>query len=99
MDLKEFMLWHITEYEPALLLNLADDWPALTKWDLKTDEGQLTLQEAFGGEYLEVLEYWSPTYSYYLSDSINQYAPFEDYIEAMNKHVDFSHKYKTRNGY
>ena len=59
----------------------------------------MILQEAFGKEYLEVLEYWSPTYSHYLIDSTKQYAPFEDYIEAINKHVDFSHKYETRNGY
>ena len=34
MAFKDFMVWHVTEFEPALLLNLADDWPALTEWDL-----------------------------------------------------------------
>ena len=29
MAFKDFMVWHVTEYEPAMLLNLADDWPAL----------------------------------------------------------------------
>ena len=34
MKFKDFMVWHVTEYEPALILNLAEDWPALTEWDL-----------------------------------------------------------------
>ena len=66
---KDFMIWHVTEYEPALLLDLADDWPALTEWDLRTEEGQMTIQAAFGDEHLEVLEFWSPTYSAYLLDT------------------------------
>ena len=33
MPLKEFTVKHIRQYEAALFLDLASDWPALTKWD------------------------------------------------------------------
>ena len=69
MSFKDFMVWHVTEYEPALLLNLAEDWPALTEWDLQTEHGKTTIQTAFGEDHLEVLEFWSPTYSAYFLDT------------------------------
>ena len=34
MKFKDFMVWHVTEYEPAVLLELASDWPALLEWDI-----------------------------------------------------------------
>ena len=40
MAFKDFMVWHVTEYEPAVILNLAQDWPALTEWDMQTEQGE-----------------------------------------------------------
>ena len=37
IPLKEFMVNHITSYEPAILLSLVDDWPAITDWSLEND--------------------------------------------------------------
>ena len=99
MKFKDFMVWHITEYEPALFLELASDWPALTEWDLNTDHGRTTIREAFGESHLEILESWSPTYSQHLADSRKQYGTIDDFIEALDTATDFSAKYTSRNGW
>ena len=99
MSFKDFMVWHVTEYEPALILNLAEDWPALTEWDLKTEHGKNTIQNAFGDEHLEVLEFWSPTYSVYFVDTQKQYATVGEFFEALETSSDYSTKYTSRNGW
>ena len=99
MKFKDFMVWHVTEYEPALFLELASDWPALTEWDLTTEHGQTTFKTAFGQDHLEILESWSPTYSEYLQESRKQYSTIDDFLEALDTSTDFSAKYTSRNGW
>lgn len=93
MAFKDFMIWHVTEYEPAMLLSLAEDWPAIQEWDLQTEQGQNNIVAAFGGDHIEVLEYWSPTYSPYFADTDTQYATIEEFVEALEKAQDYAYKY------
>ena len=40
LPLKEFMLNHVTSYEPGIFLGLVDDWPAIEKWNLESENGE-----------------------------------------------------------
>lgn len=49
MTLKDFMVKHVTGYEPGIFLGLANDWAAIEKWNLEA-EGEDTLMREFGEE-------------------------------------------------
>lgn len=38
LPLKEFMVEHVTKFEPAIMLGLADTWPALSRWNLTAED-------------------------------------------------------------
>lgn len=38
LPLKEFMVEHVTKFEPAIMLGLADTWPALNRWNLTAED-------------------------------------------------------------
>lgn len=40
LSFKDFMIDHVTRYQAGLFVGLASDWPALSKWDLATEEGR-----------------------------------------------------------
>ena len=42
--MKDFMTKHVTNYEPAIFLGLVDDWEAINKCNLDTDEGESNLK-------------------------------------------------------
>ena len=44
LGLKNFTIDHLSSFEPALFLDLANEWPALKEWD------DSKLKEAFGAE-------------------------------------------------
>ena len=46
------MVSHVTEYQAALFEGLVEDWAAITKWDINTNEGLSYLEKAFGEEFL-----------------------------------------------
>ena len=98
MKFKDFMIWHVTEYEPAVLLQLGSEWPALTEWDIQTDKGKTNIKEAFGDSVLEIMEYWSQTYSHYSVNEELKYADIDDYFEAVGRTKFYTDRYKTRNG-
>lgn len=51
LPLKDFMLNHVTSFEPAVFLELVNDWPALTKWNIEeASVGDANLGQAFGEE-------------------------------------------------
>lgn len=52
LPLKEFMVSHVTEYQAALFEGLAEDWAAITKWNINSDEGLSYLEQAFGEDFL-----------------------------------------------
>ena len=52
MPLKSFMVSHVTEYQAALFEGLAEDWPAISKWNINTEEGITYLEQAFGEDFL-----------------------------------------------
>ena len=52
LPLKEFMLNHVTSYEPGIFLGLVDDWPAIEKWNLESENGEETIVKEFGEELI-----------------------------------------------
>ena len=44
LPLKEFMLKHVTAFEPGIFLGLVDDWAAIEKWNLD-DKGEDLLEK------------------------------------------------------
>ena len=63
--LKDFMLTHITDFQPAIFLQIAKDWEAISKWNLSTDEGFANLEQAFNGTAIDVISYSSLMYSFF----------------------------------
>ena len=68
LALKDFMVEHVTEYEPAIFLGLVDDWQAIQKWNLATG-GDHALRDGFGDDLVQVLNYTASVYSYYWKSS------------------------------
>jgi len=50
LPLKDFMVSHITGFEPGIFLGLVDDWAAIEKWDLNSAPGEDLLVHEFGEE-------------------------------------------------
>ena len=40
LALKPFMMNHVTKYEPAIFVDLVDDWKAIEAWNLKEEGGE-----------------------------------------------------------
>ena len=95
LPLKDFMVGHITGYEPGIFLGLADDWAALEKWNLDTD-GQKYLVSEFGEELVQVLNYTASTYSYYWKSTTVEYKEMGEVLDFMMNQRDYSKVYKTR---
>ena len=56
------------------------------------------MRDAFGDDILEIMEYWSQTYSHYFLNEELQYADMGEFFEAVGKTKFYSDRYKTRNG-
>ena len=66
------MVNHVTHFEPAIFLELADDWEAINKWNLN-DEGPNALKEALGDNLIQVVNYTANTYNYYWKSTTIDY--------------------------
>ena len=95
MKFKEFMVNHVTNFEPAIFLELADDWEALNKWNL-TENGQEALKEAFGDDLIQVVNYTANTYSYYWKSTTIEYKEIGDILDGMKNQRDYSKIYKAK---
>ena len=96
IKLKDFMIEHITSFEPAIFLGLVDDWDALSKWNLDSEEGEQQMINAFGEELVQVLSFKAGTYSYYWKSTEIDYKPINEILEGMKTQKDYSNVYKTR---
>ena len=82
MKFKEFMVNHVTNYEPAIFLELVDDWDAINKWNL-TDDGQSALKEGFGDDLIQVVNYTANSYSYYWKSTTVEYKEIGEILDGM----------------
>jgi hypothetical protein len=58
------MVSHVTEYQAALFEGLVEDWPAIKKWNINSEEGISYLEQAFGEDFLlEAIECSAALYS------------------------------------
>ena len=96
IPLKEFMVNHITHYEPAILLGLADDWQALEQWDLSSELGEQTIKDGFAEELIQVLSFKANTYSHFWKSSSIDYKEMSDVLGDMKNQRDYSKIYKSR---
>ena len=96
IPLKEFMVNHITHYEPAILLGLADDWKALEQWDLSSDLGEQTIKDGFADELVQVLSFKAATYSHFWKSSSIDYKEMSEVLADMKNQRDYSKIYKSR---
>ena len=70
IKLKDFMMQHVTEFRPAIFLDLASDWEAITYWNLTDGVGDQNIIDSFGDSHVEVIMYNSMMYSDYFPTSI-----------------------------
>jgi len=111
LDFKDFMVKHVTSYEPAVFLGLAKEWSALEKWNLSSDHvntaeegGEVAsgwdyLNGAFGEDFLlEVITYMTNTWCEYFKYNRRDYETLSEFKEKSEKRKQRSKVYKTRNG-
>jgi hypothetical protein len=93
LGLKNFTIDHLSSFEPALFLDLANEWPALKEWD------DSKLKEAFGAENdYEMLYCESLTVNLYLETCLREYRTYENFTSELASAKDYRKIYHTRGG-
>ena len=109
LPLKTFMVEQVSKYQPAIFLDLVDDWTAIEKWNLTRIDseisgeselsksiGETTLADAFKNDLVQNLKYRANRFSYYWKSTEICYDKIEDILGSMRLMKDYSSTYRTK---
>ena len=90
---------HVTEFRPAVFLDLASDWEALTYWNLTDGVGDQNIIDSFGDSHVEVIMYNSMMFSDYFPTSIKVTTDMEDLLNETrsSNNTQLNQVYQARN--
>ena len=90
---------HVTEFRPAIFMDLASDWEALTYWNLTDGVGDQNIIDSFGESHVEVIMFNSLMYSDFFPTSIKVTTDMADFLNETrsSNNTELNKIYQTRN--